>query len=126
MKNNTTDHPNGQVVVEECKTVPQNQETIEEEEIVQIQKFENPVINVVDKNGSIQLSPYLFELNVIDTQEVNRETFNFEVDKFGFQGVDPILQQDNGDVLLNKDSNTNMPSSFSSTSLELNKREIPK
>ena len=58
-----------------------------------IQKFKNPVINVKDKNGSIQLSPHLFELNVIDTHEVNRETTaNFEVDKFGSQEVDPICE----------------------------------
>ena len=79
--------------MEECKTVPPNQETTEEEEIVHIQNFKNPVINVEDKNGSIQLSPPLFELNVIDTHEVNRETTaNFEVDKFGSQEVDPICE----------------------------------
>ena len=77
----------------ECKTVPQNQERIKGEEIVHIQKFENPIINVGDKNGSIQLSPHLFELNVIDTHKMNRETTtNFEVDKFGFQEVDPIRE----------------------------------
>ena len=32
----TNGHHNGQVVMEECKTVPQNQETIEEKEIVHI------------------------------------------------------------------------------------------
>ena len=79
--------------MEECKTIPQNQEMIEEEEIVQIQNFKNPVINVEDKNGRIQLSPPLFELNVIDTHEVNRETTaNFEVVKFRSQEVDPICE----------------------------------